>query len=62
MEVIKDKIKEEILKSAGDHISELATLVARANHGRWTYKLDEKKNQEDYEEKLHSMMFRKNKT
>lgn len=61
MEVVKEKIKEEILQHSGKHISQLAKVVAGANHTRWTCKLDEKKNQEEYETLLRSLMFQKQK-
>lgn len=61
MEVVKDKIKEEIIQHSGKHISNLAKIVAEANHARWNYKLSEKKNQEEYEEQLRSLMLRQKK-
>lgn len=58
MELIKDKIKEEIKKHSGEHIEQIASLVAKANHARWNYKIDEKKNHHMYEDELNSLIFR----
>lgn len=59
MELIKDKIKEEIIKHSGKNISQIAQLVAKANHARWTYKIDEKKNHHLFEDELNHLIFRK---
>lgn len=59
MELIKDMIKEEIIKHSGKNISQIAQLVAKANHARWTAKIDEKKNHHVFEDELTNLMFRK---
>lgn len=56
MELIKEKIKEDILKHSGDHITQLAQLVSRSNHKRWTDKLSEKKNLDDFNEQLQKLI------
>lgn len=59
MELIKEKIKEEIKKHSNKHITQIAELVAKTNHARWTYKLEEKSNHDMYEEDLTKLIFRK---
>jgi hypothetical protein len=56
MEVVKEKIKEEILKQSGQHLNQLAKLVSTSNHIRWKEKMAEKKNVEDFEESLRDLM------
>ena len=43
MEVLKEKIKDEIRRISGEHLSETAKLVAAANHARWHDKMEQKK-------------------
>lgn len=57
MELIKDKIKEEIKKNSGEHIDRIASLVAKTNHARWKFKMDEKQNEHTYEDELHTLLF-----
>jgi hypothetical protein len=59
MEALKDKIKEQILKQSGEHLTQLATLVAQANHARWTDKIDEKKAVDGFEERLWELLYHK---
>lgn len=56
MEVVKEKIKEEIRQHSGEHISKLAKLVAESNHSRWNHILSEKKNHEDFEKNLRNLV------
>ena len=58
MELIKDQMKEEIKKHSGKHIAQMAQLVAKSNHARWTHKLNEKKNHQMYEDELNNLIFR----
>lgn len=58
MEVLKEKIKEEIIQTSDAHLSQMAKLVAGANHLRWKEKLQAKKDLHDYEEQLRSMICR----
>lgn len=58
MEVLKEKIKEEILKTSGKHLDQMAKLVSEANHKRWKEKLAEKKQLEDFDDDLKSLMYR----
>lgn len=59
MEVLKDKIKEQILKQSGDHVTKLAELISQANHARWTDKIDEKKAVDGFEERLRELLYHK---
>jgi hypothetical protein len=59
MEVLKEKIKAEILAHSGEHLTETAKIVAQANHLRWTEKLQAKKELEDFEERLRNQIFKK---
>lgn len=56
MEVIKDLVKEEIMKQSSDHIKKLAKLVAQSNQKRWTEKLAEKRAHQEFEEQLNKLM------
>lgn len=52
MEVLKEKIKEEILSSSGKHLGKLAKLVSEANNTRWKNKLAQSKTCEDFNHKV----------
>jgi hypothetical protein len=56
MELLKEKIKEEILRQGDKQLSQLAKLVATANHARWRDKMQGKKDYEDFECQLKSAM------
>lgn len=51
MEVLKDKIKEYIIKN-DKKIDELAQVIAEANHERWKRKMEKEHCCETYQEKL----------
>ena len=53
---LKDKIKEEILRSGGEHLSELAKVVAESNKMRWKNKMSSKKSCCDYKDKIHQII------
>jgi len=57
MEVLKDKIKEEIKQLSGEHLTQMAKLVATSNHARWKEKMLEKKGIQDFEDHLHQLLF-----
>lgn len=59
MELLKEKIKEEIAQSAGEQISKLAKLVSTANHARWKDKMQGKKDHEDFECQLKNLLCNK---
>lgn len=56
MDILKEKIKEEIRLNAGEQLTQLAKLVATANHARWKDKIQSKKDYEDFECQLKSIM------
>lgn len=51
MEVLKEKIKEQI-KTDAKHMDELARLISEANKERWHRKMANKQQNCNYEEKL----------
>jgi hypothetical protein len=52
MEVLKDKIKEHILATQKDHITELAKIISEGNSQRWKFKMEKKRAISDFKEKL----------
>lgn len=56
MEVLKEKIKEEIRQYSNDHLTQTAKLVAEANHLRWKEKLQSKKDLGEYEDRLRNLV------
>jgi len=58
LEVVKDKLKEQVLKYSGKHIEELAQIVGEGNHLRWKEHLETKKNDEEFEERLRNFFFK----
>lgn len=56
MEVLKEKIKNEIIQHSGDHLNKMAKLVAEANHKQWTEKLAEKRSEREFEDRLQDML------
>lgn len=53
MEVLKEKIKEQIHEHNGKHLDSLARLVAESNSHRWKNKLNLKHACSSFKEKLH---------
>ncbi len=56
MEILKEKIKAEILVQSGDRLTELAKLIAGTNHKRWAAKMHAKKSCAEFESQLHAAM------
>ena len=56
MELLKEKIKEEIRLNGGEQITNLARIVSTANHTRWKEKMQCKKDHEDFETQLKNAM------
>lgn len=52
MELLKEKIKENIQTLSGSNLDQLAKLVAESNHERWKHMLADKKACNDYHEKV----------
>lgn len=57
MEVLKEKIKEEIRQMSGEHLTKMAKLVATSNHNRWKETMQEKKGIQEFEDQLHELLF-----
>lgn len=55
-ELLKDKIKEEILKTSGEKLTEIAKLVNQTNHDRWNGIMAEKNSEETYEVRLRNLL------
>ncbi len=52
MEVLKDKIKEHILATQNEHMTQLAKIISEGNHERWKLKMENKKAADDFKEKI----------
>lgn len=52
MEVLYDKIKEQIITKHSDRLGELAQIVADSNSERWKHKLGLQKLNDDYKQKV----------
>lgn len=61
LEVLKEKIKEEIQKQSGAQLNKLAKLVAEANHKRWQDKMCAKKSECSFEETLEEFFYSEHK-
>src|SRR6266404_4137074 len=59
MEVLKEKIKEQIIAQSGDKLDQLAKIVAASNNERWQHKLALHQIVHDYEDKVHSYFTQK---
>lgn len=55
MELLKEKIKAEISSACGEHLGQIAKIVAESNGSRWQHKLAMMKAQDDYKEKLKNL-------
>ncbi len=51
-ELLKDKIKQEIQKTAGPKLDSLAKLVAETNHRRWTHQIQGKIKCDEYKQQV----------
>lgn len=52
MEVLYEKIKEKIRATNGQHLEQLASIVAEANQARWRHKLAKQTDIQDFEQKV----------
>jgi hypothetical protein len=59
MEILKDKIKEQILSSSGAHLDELAKIVSESNRDRWKHKIATNAVVNEYREKFSSFFDKK---
>lgn len=58
-EVLKDKIKEYILKTKGDDMTKLAKIVAEGNHRRWKHRIEKKQSCHHFMEELEAFFNQK---
>jgi len=56
MEVLKEKIKDQIRSTSSGHLDALAKLVSESNHNRWKHKMEGKSNTEDFETSLQKLL------
>lgn len=54
-ELLKEKIKAEILDSCGPRMDKLAKLIAETNHAKWTHEIQGKVKCEEYKGSLKAM-------
>jgi hypothetical protein len=59
LEVLKEKIKGEIIKNSGAHLDKLAKLLADSNKTRWKEKIEEEKSEEEFEHQLKHFFYDK---
>ncbi|MBS4168536.1 hypothetical protein [Parachlamydia sp. AcF125] len=59
MEILKDKIKEQILSTDGSNLEELAKMVSQTNHDRWKHKIATNATVHEYREKFSSFFDKK---
>lgn len=52
MEVLKDKIKEEVIKTNGSRLDQLAKIISDANNKRWSAKMGAKKGCESFKQQI----------
>ncbi len=52
-EILKEKIKQQIMTAQGAHIEQLAKLIAESNQSKWKHKMAAKKSCCDLKEKMH---------
>jgi|EndMetStandDraft_5_1072996.scaffolds.fasta_scaffold1216189_1 hypothetical protein len=52
MEVLREKIKDNIVKNHGKNLDKLAQLISESNSERWKFKLAKQKQRMDYLEKI----------
>lgn len=52
MEVLKEKIKAQIIAHKGEHMDKLAGLIAKANGERWKNKISSKTKSNEFKDEL----------
>lgn len=52
MEVLKEKIKAQVIALNGKNLDELAKVVAETNNARWKAKMSKQKRIEDFDAKI----------
>ena len=56
MEILKEKIKENIRQKGGEQLTQLANLVSERNHKRWNHKLADQHHEREFECRLKDIM------
>lgn len=56
MEVLKEKIKQEIIANGGEKLDEIAKLVAETNCAKWQHMIAGKMHCEEYTSSLKKIM------
>ncbi len=59
MELLQEKIKDNIRSTQGTHLEELAKFVSESNAERWKHKLAMKKACCDFKERMNQFFFSK---
>lgn len=52
MELLHEKIKKQIEATSGKRLDELAAIASKANHARWTEKMDICKTKDDFKQQV----------
>lgn len=52
MEILKDKIKQQILSNSGDYLDKLAKIVSDSNRERWKNIMSDKRSHEDFKHQI----------
>ena len=52
MEVLKEKLKAQVIALNGNNLDELAKIVAETNNARWKAKMSKQKRIEDFDAKI----------
>lgn len=55
MELLKEKIKQQIATTCGDQLDQIAKVVAESNQSRWNHKTSLIKIQHEYKDKLQDI-------
>lgn len=54
-EVLKEKIKAQIIAHKGEHLDKLAELIAKANGARWKHKISSKTKTNEFKDALKEL-------
>jgi hypothetical protein len=58
MDVLRCKVKDKIKENSGDHLDQLAAIIAEGNHNRWKIKMSAKQNINDFKSKMRDFFNR----
>lgn len=57
MEVLREKIKEQIVKSHSEHLDKLAKLVSDSNNEKWKLKMAKEKGISNFKDQIEQFFF-----